>query len=195
MNFPIIDFKNDNIENFIQQWSTFYKYDKMELYTDNIDREVLEKEHLIQLYQWKNGTNLSKKKLESLENKILSKLDTINDFKQNLKIAKFLDEFDNVSFVWKIFLLHIVSPNQYPIYDQHIHRAFLFLNSDNQYRDIENTMSEKDKCRFYFKVYLPSVEELRKKYNFSIRDLDKALFTLGQFLKKYNVEVFQDPTV
>ena len=40
MNFPIIDFKNDNIENFIQQWSTFYNYGKMELYTDNIDSDV-----------------------------------------------------------------------------------------------------------------------------------------------------------
>ena len=190
MNFPIIDFKNDNVENFIHQWSTFYNYNKMHLYTDNIGRKVLEKEHLIQLYEWKNGTNLSKKKLESLENKVLYKLDTINDFKQNLKIAKFLDEFDNVSFVWKIFLLHIVSPNQYPIYDQHIHRAFLFLEKNDAYRKVKNTMLEQNKDNFYFGVYLPFVTELKETLDFNIQDLDKALFTLGQFLKKYNVEVF-----
>ncbi len=59
------------------------------------------------MYTWKNGMNLSANKQESLENKILSKLDIINDFKNHglPTLDFFLDEFKEVSFVWKIFLL------------------------------------------------------------------------------------------
>ena len=189
MIFPIIDFKNDDIESFIRQWSSFYSYKKMDLYTHNIDKEILKEADLEQLYEWKNGSVLSIKKSESLKNNILSKVSEINMLKKKFDEGKFESEFGKISFVWQIFLLHIIAPNTYPIYDQHVHRAYLFLRKDNSYREIENTISDKDKKEFYNNIYLKFVQELRQKYNFSIQDLDKALFTLGQFVKKYKVEI------
>ena len=93
MFFPIIDFKNDNIESFIQQWSSFYNYNKMNLYTHNIDKKVLGTDDLIALYVWKNGSNLSANKSKSLEDKILSKIDRINELKQNFNIVEFRNKF------------------------------------------------------------------------------------------------------
>ncbi|MCT3661373.1 hypothetical protein HZP71_11770 [Elizabethkingia anophelis] len=135
----------------------------------------------MELYIWKNGMNLSAKKLEILEKKILLKLDIINDLKsQYLPILdSFLEEFQEVSFVWKIFLLHIINPNTYPIYDQHIHRAFNYLQSENNYNQ-HVTQNE-----FYFNHYLPFIR-LKKIDN--LKKLDEAFFAFGQFIntKKYN---------
>ena len=191
MKYPILNFSNTNFDSFVKQWSSFYNYDEMNLYDDNIIKSKLNVEDLINLYKWKNGSNLSEKKKEALQNKMLNKLDKINELRENFAITEFLTEFDNVSFVWKIFLLHIISPNEYPIYDQHVHRAYLFLNRDNSYKIIESPISDKEKDSFYFNIYLPFITELRINDNFKIRDLDKAFFSFGQFLKNYKIELIE----
>ena len=198
MSYPIIDFKNNDFKSFIEQWSSLYNYDKMHLYDSNIIKSVFEEKDLKDFYKWKNGSDLSEKKGSSLEKKILSKLHLINKFKQDFNnksnkndtIDKFSIEFKDVSFVWKIFLLHIISPNNYPIYDQHVHRAYLFLNRDESFKNIENTISEKEKCKFYFNIYLPFINrKIEENNEFKIQDIDKAFFSFGQFLKKYKIQL------
>jgi hypothetical protein len=189
MLYPSIDFQNQDLTVFIRQWNSFYNYDKMNLYDDNIKKETLTKEDLINLFVWKNGTNLSESKKRSLEKNVLSKLDLVNKFKKSFNIKTFLKEFKDVSFVWKIFLLHIVNPLDYPIYDQHIHRAFLFFNKDIFFKEIDNNISLEQKDAFYFGNYMHFVTKLRVEDNYKIQDLDRAFFSFGQFLKKYKVEL------
>ena len=171
-----------SFQEFIDCWSEQYYYPKNEnYYNNNITKKILCRNDIMELYIWKNGMNLSAKKLEILEKKILLKLDIINDLKsQYLPILdSFLEEFQEVSFVWKIFLLHIINPNTYPIYDQHIHRAFNYLQSENNYNQ-HVTQNE-----FYFNHYLPFIR-LKKIDN--LKKLDEAFFAFGQFIntKKYN---------
>ena len=73
---------------------------------------------------------LSGGKQNSLDNKIKKKLFLINNLKTNdeIDLILFREEFKSLTTVWKIFLLHIIKPNVYPIYDQHIHRAFLYIH-------------------------------------------------------------------
>jgi hypothetical protein len=188
MFYPIIDFQSNDIKGFIKQWRSFYNYENMNLYDDNIGKVVLSKQDLIELYIWKNGTILSEKKMKSLETKILNRLDKVNEFKQNFSIPDFLDEFEDVSFVWKIFLLHIVNPIWYPIYDQHVHRAYLFLTKDSSFKAIENTISKRRKDNFYFGEYLHFTTGLKVEDKIEIQDIDRALFSFGQFLKNYKVD-------
>tara|TARA_B110000285_G_scaffold210694_1_gene252741 strand:+ start:1734 stop:2102 length:369 start_codon:yes stop_codon:yes gene_type:complete len=120
---------------------------------------------------------LSVLKQKSLDTKIKAKLTIINTFKKSdsLDLEAFKIEFKKVSAVWKIFLLHIIKPNKYPIYDQHIHRAFLFIHNED-WRNIQNTMNEKVKEQFYFDRYLPFIEAQNIK---DLKKLDEVFFAFG----------------
>ena len=77
--------------------------------------------------------NLSVLKKKSLKEKVIEKRDLINSYKsaQDLDLENFNKDFKNLSAVWKIFLLHIIKPSKFPVYDQHIHRAYNFINGEN----------------------------------------------------------------
>lgn len=173
------------IEDFINYWKKLYSY-KFEFLYKSIYNKQLDRSDIIKLYGWKNGTwkdddkNLSAKKLKSLETKIISKLDIINKLKQEeeFDIDYFFKEFENVSTVWKVFLLHIIKPTIYPIYDQHIHRAYLYINRLD-YKNINANMSDRKKLDFYLNEYLPFV----KRMNITdLKAMDEAFFAFGQFL-------------
>lgn len=183
MNYPkpiMPSFKDQ--KNFIEFWSEFYSWSKTEeLYEKNINKKQYSENDLGELYIWKNGMKLSPLKQKSFENKILAKLKIINNFKNkhNLDVEEFNVEFSNVSFVWKIFLLHIIKPKIYPIYDQNIHRAYLNL-TDQDYSNITSDLTDKKKSKFYWEIYEPQVKTLRVK---NLKKWDEALFSLGQILK------------
>jgi len=180
----LINTKNENLNDFINSWSKLYSFSNEAIYSKSIIKETLTKTDIQNLYKWKNGMKLSVLKQKSLDTKIKAKLSIINAFKKNDKIdvEAFKKEFKNVSAVWKIFLLHIIKPNKYPIYDQHIHRAFLFIHNED-WSNIQNTMNDKVKEKFYFDRYLPFIETQNIK---DLKKLDEAFFAFGQFLKTRN---------
>ena len=161
MNLINLEFnKTLTLNNFIASWSILYSYSNEAIYKKAISKEVLSINDIQNLYVWKNGMKLSELKQKSLDDKIKSKRSIINKFKSNDKIDTecFKKEFKNLSAVWKIFLLHIINPNKYPIYDQHIHRTFLFIHKED-YTNISNTsITDKNKEKFYFDRYLPFIE-------------------------------------
>jgi hypothetical protein len=173
--------KTTNLNEFINYWSQLYSYSNENLYNNTIVKQQYIIADIQNLYIWKNGMRLSKSKQKSLETKILSKLNLINKFKTQNVID--VNEFKNISAVWKIFLLHIIKPNTYPIYDQHIHRAFLFIHKE-VYSNISNTsITNKNKEAFYFKRYLPFIVANNIK---DLKKLDEAFFAFGQFLNTRN---------
>ena len=82
MKYPILNFSNTDFDSFVKQWSALYNYDNMYLYTNNIDKELLDEKDLIELYEWKNGMPLSIKKAISLKENILDKIGTVNNLKK-----------------------------------------------------------------------------------------------------------------
>ncbi|UGU14250.1 hypothetical protein LS482_11050 [Sinomicrobium kalidii] len=182
MKYPILlpDYLSDFSE-FIAFWSKQYYYPtNISYYSENIHKKEYTEEDITDLYTWKNGMKLSVKKEKSLQEKILAKLEILNVYKKEkeLPLNAFLSEFKGVSFVWKIFLLHILKPDQYPIYDQHIHRAFKYLHPEN------GNLQKVSKNEFYFDHYLLFIKQQGVK---DLKKLDEAFFAFGQFLntKKY----------
>jgi hypothetical protein len=171
------------ILDFINFWKGFYAYGRNNLY-ERIHKPELTKEDLTDLFVWKNGMNLSVPKKNSFESKIVPKLGIINELRRSEKfdLEAFLNEFKSVSVVWKIFLLHIVKPNNYPIYDQHVHRAYQYMN-DKDFDKIRSSMSEKKKLNFYLYEYLPFVNRMEIK---NLKEMDEAFFAFGQFLNINN---------
>ncbi len=166
-------------EEFINYWSRFYSYELEHLYDERITKKVYTKQDVEEFYIWKNGGNLSKKKKDALEQHILKNIETINRLKKDLSLATFEKEFKSVSAIWKIFLLHIIAPDDYPIFDQHVGRAFHYLTSS---QITQMPLSNTEKERLYFEQYVPFFNKLSNR-SVSRKKLDEALWAFGKFLK------------
>jgi hypothetical protein len=180
LTFPILtNRQSGSLQEFISFWSKLYAYDNAGLY-DKIHYKVLSEKDIKDLYQWKNGMKLSQAKEKSLDTKIIKKLNIINSLRATTEfdLNYFLKEFKEVSVVWKVFLLHIISPSKYPIYDQHTHRAYRFMNKQAS-DGIKASMNESVKLKFYFKEYYPFVKESNIK---DLKKMDEAFFAFGQFI-------------
>ena len=178
--FPIITNKQSgSLQEFISFWSKLYVYDNAVLY-ERIHNKTLSEDDLKDLYKWKNGMKLSQAKEKSLNTKIISKLEIVNNLRaaSNFDLEYFLKEFKQVSGVWKVFLLHILKPNRFPIYDQHVHRAYRFINNQSS-NDIRASMKESLKLEFYFEEYYPFV---RQSQITDLKKMDEAFFAFGQFI-------------
>jgi len=184
--FHLVALPSPSIIEFINYWKPFYKDKNEELYALNVNLPTFNKSNLEDLFHWKNGMTLkgSGKKEKAFNDKIVPKIDSINKLKKlaSIDIEHFNLEYENVSAVWRIFLLHLIKPNTYPIYDQNIHRTYSFINNLD-WQSIKSTMSEKSKLNFYFDTYLPFVNAL--KIN-SLKDFDEAFFAFGQFINTRN---------
>lgn len=178
--FPILtNRQSGSLQEFISFWSKLYVYDNAVLY-ERIHNTTLSEDDLKDLYKWKNGMKLSKAKEKSLNAKIISKIGIVNNLRaaSNFDLEYFLKEFKQVSVVWKVFLLHILKPNRFPIYDQHVHRAYRFIN--NQSSDgIKASINESVKLKFYFEEYYPFVRESKIT---DLKKMDEAFFAFGQFI-------------
>ena len=80
-------------------------------------------------------------------------------------------------------MLHIISPDQYPIYDQNVHRTYRYINNLDYSRIDSDFPSDKDKIIFYHTDYLPFVIDIVTKYDLTIKQIDEAFFSFGRFLK------------
>lgn len=125
--------------------------------------------------------NLSKLKQKSLNEKVLARIDHINFLKEQptFNPIELNSEFKNLSFVWRIFLLHIIKPTEIPMYDQNVHRAYHFVFGKD-YQSISELISDKQKEDFYFGEYYPFISSIE---GFELRKIDRAFFAFGQFLR------------
>ena len=190
--FPVLTkTQSGSLQEFISFWSKLYAYDNAVLY-NKIHHKVLSEKDIKDLFQWKNGMKLSQAKEKSLKIKILKKIKIINSLRATTEIDLdyFLKEFKEVSVVWKVFLLHIISPSMYPIYDQHIHRAYRFMNNEAS-DGIKASMNEATKLKFYFEEYYPFVKDSKIK---DLKKMDEAFFAFGQFINIGNQKMLVEST-
>lgn len=181
--FIIVQQEVQDLDKFIDYWSELYKRELDEKYLKNINKSKFSEEDIISLFEWKNGMTLSNLKRESLEKNIIKKLAIINEYKsrETINTDDFLEEFKSVSAVWRIFLLHTIKPNTYPIYDQHVHRAYNIVH-DLPFEEVNSEMKDSEKLKFYTDTYLPFIDTLKAK--FDLKKVDEALVSFGQFFRK-----------
>jgi hypothetical protein len=184
LNLIILERKQCTLREFIEFWSQLYDEGKYpdSIYEANLNKNgKLQKDNVIPLLEWKNGQPLSKAK-EKIALKIINNLQNFNNFR-TLKIVN-QQEFENfwelvsnivkTGLVWKVYLLHIARPNDYPIVDQHVLRAYHYLTNGKITEPPQTLQTYNSYKNFFFKI----VEESGKKP----REVDKALMTFGQFL-------------
>jgi hypothetical protein len=181
MNLPIIISKGASLKEFIEYWGRLYSYTNEKLYDDCITKSFFDRHDIELLFVWKNGMKLSQSKQKALEEKIIARLNQINDLKSKpiMSISEYNSEFRDVSFVWRIFLIHIMKPYDIPVYDQNVHRAFSYIHGTD-YSNISETINESVKEAFYLSDYYPFVKNIK---GLTLRQIDRGLFAFGQFIK------------
>lgn len=183
MNLPILVLQYNNIdqEQFINFWSKYYLDSPKEiLYTDRINNSKFSKGDIEKLFEWKNGMKINDHIMKRTSvGRIVSKLSICNDLKSNFNMSVFESNFQGISAVWRLFLLHIIQPTRFPIFDQHVYRAHFFLEN-GIIQEIKE--SNQFKWDYYHRVYTPYFEIL-KTHTLDLRKIDMALWAFGKFLK------------
>lgn len=171
-------------DGFIRYWKNIYSYPNSSLYYNNINLREYTVRNLYDLFRWKNGMNLSTLKSVSFNRSIALRIGAVNNLKEYYDEETFMSHFSNVSTIWQIFLRHTIQPNQFPIFDQHVYRAFCYLQKQEK-RELVN--DNKIKLDIYFREYLPFYLDIEENTSneFSKKDIDDALWAFGKFLNEY----------
>jgi len=172
-------------KSFVEKWSGLYSYGQEKKYKENISKVFFnEQRYFNAIFQWKNGTgdNISRAKQTKVDSYYVS-INILQKLKEKFDWETFENEFkpSSGSNIWTIFLLHLVDPSNFPIYDQHVYRFYHFHTKG--VIDEIPTNAEK-RYKFYKEIYQPWFNEIKENYNLDPKKMDEAFFTYGQQLKK-----------
>ena len=170
---------------FVDFWSALYFYGD-EAYLENI-RKPMTAERVGHLFRWKNGSRLSRPKQASLERNFIARLPELERLPRDTPPREFLDRFSLGGAIWRIFWLHCWQPDQFPIFDQHVHRAMVVLKQSDR-RELDSH-SDREKIATYLDQYLAFYGGIRVSGD---RQLDRALWTFGKFIKTWRMPLAQE---
>ena len=180
-----LNFQTCSATDFISFWNGRYNEGKYsdEDYEKNLNRRgFLTPKNVQYLLEWKNAKPLSKRK-QALADRTKRQIAKFNKFRSLHEVSEpdfqgfwsFISTIISYGIVWKVYLLHISRPNDFPIVDQHVLRAWNFLTK-RRVEEPEQTLENYRRYRFFF-------FELTKQSGKDPRIVDRALMAFGQFLK------------
>lgn len=105
------------------------------------------------------------------------------EFQNNVDARGFLNHFGNGGAIWRIFWLHCHRPDEFPIYDQHVHRAMVYVQT-GETEEIPNY--DPRIIDAYINRYLPFHVQFEA---IDRRSVDKALWAFGKFINENNFPV------
>jgi hypothetical protein len=175
---------------FLEFWANRYDDPLETLYESHIGRKLTYRS-VMALFEWKNGMKLSPRKRRSVESNYVLRRNTrgvwvartlpqaASPHKIRSFARKFLtDHFPEGGAIWRIFWLHCCN-QRFPIYDQHVHRAMVFIET-GVIEDL-NQYSQRQKIESYIDRYLA----FSAQFSGEQRQIDRSLYTFGRFLKQF----------
>ena len=185
-----LSYQKTDYKTFVDFWSDYYIFSpKDNLYTDRINKSKFTKTDIEMLFEWKNGMKVNGHipKQASID-KVVSRLTQVNKLKAHFDLTYFKKHFSDIAAIWQIFLLHIIQPTQFPIFDQHVYRAHIFL-VNKTITEIPN--HQPHKLKYYHNNYLPFFDTLKSEIT-DLRKIDLALWAFGKFLKTHYAKKLVD---
>ena len=163
---------SSDIDAFTDHWAKTYaeKPDEEDArYLQNIG-QPLTPQSLRELFEWKNGTSISKRKTESImKNYPLLFNGEPKDRYLNYRLPG--------GAIWNIFYLHCLDQERWPIFDQHTYRAMNYITKGTI---SEIPESNRQKYSVYQNEYIPFYSSM---HVITHRKTDRAIFSFGKFLK------------
>jgi hypothetical protein len=172
MRFPHLNQCDGDISEFIEFWAALYDDKNEGKYERNIGK--LTEDPVNELFFWKNGGPLSEIKMKSVREN-LSRVRTLS---KDVAPEQFLQNEVKGGMIWRIFFLHIWDPSKYPIFDQHVYRAMVYLKTGQIIKDLPH--SDREKQAKYIEEYLPFYFYRCFLGHHDGRKLDKALWILEE---------------
>ena len=175
MNYPMstmhlsFEITSKNKTDFLKYWAAKYVYPDEDKYFRNIGKPLTDQSRQ-ELFEWKNGSRISRAKMTSIFKNY--PLIFAGDHR-----SRYLNYKESGGAVWNIFYLHCLQPQTWPIFDQHTFRAMRYMKSG---QIVDTSVSDRQKYEVYENEYIPFLREFDDDCN---RQIDKALFAFGQFLK------------
>lgn len=177
----------NNWSAFVNHWEKAYAYldDNQDYDTYLVNRDVsfaFDKANLFRLFAWKNktGDKLNAKKEKTVDG-LIGKLVELNQLRERWDDSLFNKHFGEISAIWQTFLMHIIQPDRFPIFDQHVYRAFTYLQT-SQAEELKGTTKLK---LTYYDQYRLFFDSIRNQSGCDARKLDRALWAFGKFIKQY----------
>jgi len=168
---------------FIEKWSNRYSYSNEYKYHNNIDHVLNDKQSFLEVFKWKNGTGdvIYEKKLTVIEG-FYKKIEILRNLRLEFSWDLFENEFEPTknSPIWKIFLLHIIDPKEFPIYDQHVFRFYNFVKTGVITEIPTNLNQIYDGYKNEYKIWF---NQIRREFSLDPKDMDKSFVTYGKVLK------------
>jgi len=170
---------------FVNKWSKSYNYSNEGVYDNYINRVFDDYDTFKQMFYWKNGTG---EKLSGYKEILVSQF-----WEQKKILIKLKDDFNwetfenvfkpmNSSTIWKIFLLHLMNPKEFPIFDQNVYRFYRFTMDGIIIKD--PPQKKKEAYEIYKNEYRDWFNNLRIQYKLNHKEMDRSFFSFGQLLKK-----------
>jgi hypothetical protein len=139
---------------------------------------------LRQLFKWENitGEKLDDQNTQ-IANQIIAQLPAINKLATKWDEELFKMHFGRFSAVWQTYLMHLIQPDSFPIFDSHIYRAYTHLQTGKG-RELKG--SDDYQLGFY-RRYQSFFELVRQAHpDLTPRLIDRAFWVFGRFLKDYS---------
>ena len=180
--FPIVVEKNVSEKEFVDYWSKMYEDPREDLYLKNIHKRLTRK-RLLELFEWKNGGPISESKCASIQHNYIDKKPVAPDLQDRKSNIEFISKPGGA--IWRIFWLHCHNSETYPIFDQHVFRAMIYIKYD-AIREIP--VANTKRAEMYFDEYLPFYRSFGTQHG---KRLDEALWSFGKYLRytKVNMEL------
>jgi hypothetical protein len=172
-----------NLNDFVALWSPSYSYKNESKYKNHISTALEKENSFLELFKWKNGTgdSIAGRKKDGVL-KYWDKVEVLRDLKLNFDWNVFEKEFKphKKSTIWRLFLLHMMNPNEFPIFDQHVFRSYRFFTNGviDEIPSYSNTIYQA-----YKDEYQPWFNNLKSQFNGSPKKMDESFFSFGQMLK------------
>jgi hypothetical protein len=169
---------------FVEFWALRYYDSHEDLYTTNINQPPTE-ETLTKLFKWKIGAFRFASALErTVKPKFLERIEEARALPPDAE--KFLNTFNGGGAIFRIFWLHCWHPKRFPIYDQHVHRAMVFI-CNGRVEELSD-FSEKEQISKYIDSYTRFFDSFRdvgipfdlESDGVPGRKVDRALMAFGQ---------------
>lgn len=173
------EISSPTLDLFLYHWASRYRDENKDVkfYDPYIGKTDLKTDEaaLKELFKWKNGGKISEAKLASIHANYFQCWTEDADLE-----SRFLCSKEKGGPIWNIFYLHCRFPDRYPIYDQHAHRAMVYI----QEHTIREDLSTKAGLVYdSYKHYRCFVTHIRRTTGNNLRTIDRAFYTFGQFLK------------
>jgi len=187
MFFPILTPTPVSPSEFIAYWHKQYDFGNEDAYATVLSKDILTEEDIRLLFLWKNNMGKVEKSMSGKKEvflaKVNSRLEFLNELKRDFDLGRYISFFGDLSAIWGITLLHVTSSGKYPIYDQHVHRAYRYLTTGDS---SEISKYRPTIYRDYQDYYVPFFNSIRiDTPEFTEKQIDDALWAFGRFLSLY----------